>query len=139
LTASERSVIISTVDIASVDITMPTVEEFLPLTPIEFHMLAALAGAARHGYGIMQEVQERSDGAVRIGAGTLYTALKRMLDDGLVRELESAGGADDANDRRRTYTLTSFGQSVLRADAKRLEQLVLYAREKKILSGRARS
>jgi DNA-binding PadR family transcriptional regulator len=118
---------------------MSAVEDFLPLTPVAFHMLAALAGESRHGYGIMQEVRERSDGAVRIGAGTLYTALKRMLDDGLVRELENAGGADDANDRRRTYTLTSLGQSVLRADAKRLEQMVLYAREKRILGGRARS
>lgn len=116
---------------------MPDIDDFLPLTPIEFHMLAALAGEPRHGYGIMQEVRERSEGTVRIGAGTLYTALKRMLDDGLVRETDD-GSASDTNDRRRTYALTSFGQSVLRADARRLEQLVAYAREKRIL-GRARA
>lgn len=116
---------------------MSDVEDFLPLTPVEFHMLAALSSEPRHGYGIMQEVRERSEGTVRIGAGTLYTALKRMLDGGLVRETDDAA-ASDANDRRRTYALTPFGQSVLRADARRLEQLVSYAREKRIL-GKARS
>lgn len=114
----------------------PLPNDHLPLTPMQFHILAALAREPRHGYGIMQEVERRSDGQVKLGAGTLYTSLKRMLDEGLVRELEGhsrdAGGADE---RRRYYKLTAFGLSVLRADAKRLEGLVRYARAERLLGG----
>ena len=110
--------------------------DFLPLTAMQFHIMAALAREPRHGYGVMQEVKKRSGGAVKIGAGTLYTALKRMLEDELVRELDATPrGTDGSDDRRRYYILTALGLSVLRADARRLEGLVKYARAEQLLGG----
>jgi DNA-binding PadR family transcriptional regulator len=114
----------------------PDPSDFLPLTAMQFHIMAALAREPRHGYGVMQEVEARSDGTVKIGAGTLYTALKRMLEDELVRELDAPPRRADASDgRRRYYTLTALGLSVLRADARRLEGLVKYARAEQLLGG----
>ena len=114
----------------------PDPERFLPLTAIQFHIMASLAREPRHGYGVMQEVESRSSGAVKLGAGTLYTALKRMLEDDLVRELDAPPrGAETTAERRRYYTLTPLGLSVLRADARRLEELVRYARAERLLGG----
>jgi DNA-binding PadR family transcriptional regulator len=110
--------------------------DFLPLTAMQFHIMASLAREPRHGYGVMQEVEARSGGAVKIGAGTLYTALKRMLEDGLVSELTTPPrGAETSDDRRRYYALTPLGLAVLRADARRLEDLVKYARAERLLGG----
>ena len=113
---------------------MPDLSSFLPLTPAQFHILASLAREPRHGYGVMQEVESRSGGTVRLGAGTLYTSLKRMLEDGLVDESDDKA---DSSERRRYYALSSLGRAVLRADARRLEELVRYARSEKILDGRS--
>jgi DNA-binding PadR family transcriptional regulator len=111
-------------------------ESFLPLTPAVFHILLALSDGERHGYGIMQEIAWRTDGQVRMGPGTLYGSIKRMLADGLIEELEAR--PDSAGDeRRRYYHLTNLGQRVVRAEASRLHQLVRVARAKQVLQGDA--
>lgn len=103
-----------------------------PLTPATFHILMALAGGERHGYAIMKEVEAESDGNVRLGPGTLYGSLKRLLDAGLVDE--SAERSDDSSDeRRRYYRITRLGLSVARAEARRLDGLVRAARQKKLI------
>ncbi len=111
------------------------VEHLLPLTPAVFAILVALADAERHGYGIMQEIARRTDGQFRMGPGTLYGSIKRMLGDGLI--VESGERPDPALDdeRRRYYRLTSFGQRVARAEARRLEQWVQVAQHKRLLPG----
>ncbi len=108
-------------------------EALLPLTPAVFHILLALADGERHGYGIMQEVAQRTDGAMHMGPGTLYGSIKRMLADGLI---EPAGERRDPtldDERRRYYRLTDFGQRVALAEAQRLEQLVRIAQAKSLL------
>ena len=101
-------------------------ESLLPLTPAVFHILLALADAARHGYAISREVAQRTGGQVRLGPGTLYGTLNRMVAAGLVEER-------DADERRRYYGLTPFGRDVARAEARRLHQLVDIARDKALL------
>jgi DNA-binding PadR family transcriptional regulator len=109
-------------------------ELFLPLTPAMFHILLALADRERHGYHIMQEVDERTEGKVRLGPGTLYGSIKRMLADGMIEETDERPDPDLDDERRRYYRLTDFGLRVARAEAKRLECLVKTARSKKLLS-----
>ncbi len=86
----------------------------LPLTPAVFHILLALFGRERHGYGIMQQVKADSAGAVKMGPGTLYGSLDRMIEAGLIAK----GNAPDP--RRVYYKLTTLGQATLRAEAERL-------------------
>jgi DNA-binding PadR family transcriptional regulator len=102
---------------------------FLPLTPAEFHVLLALAGGERHGYAILQDIEQRSP-ELRLRTGTLYTVLKRMLDADWVHD--SAAPEDD-DPRRRYYRLTSLGSAVLKAEARRLESLVALARDRRVL------
>ena len=97
-----------------------------PLTPAVFHIALALAGGAKHGYGIMQDVERQTNGALKLGPGTLYGTLKRMLAGDLVEE---AGEGD----RRRYYRLTTLGRQTARAEAGRLESLVREAHAKKLL------
>ena len=108
-------------------------EELLPLTPAVFHILLALADGERHGYGIMQEIAARTEGKLRMGPGTLYGSIKRMLADGLIQE--SGERPDHALDdeRRRYYQLTDLGRRVVAAEAQRLAQLVNVARAKRVL------
>src|SRR4051812_19617105 len=87
-------------------------ESQLPLAPATFQILLALAGGERHGYAIMKEVAARNDGAVRLGPGTLYGALKRLLETGLVEEGGERADPDLSDDRRRYYRLTKLGLSV---------------------------
>jgi DNA-binding PadR family transcriptional regulator len=108
-------------------------EDLLPLTPAMFHILLALADKERHGYHIMREVDERTSGNVKLGPGTLYGSLKRMIADGLIEELEERPAPDLDDERRRYYRLTDFGFRVANAEAQRLEQLVRFARAKKLL------
>lgn len=98
------------------------------LTPIAFHVLVSLAERERHGYAIMQEVAERTNGEVRLQAGTLYATIKRLLADGLIDELQQRprDGEDDA--RRRYYKLTRSGRRAVSAEAERLAKLVRQAR-----------
>ena len=109
-------------------------ELFLPLTPAMFHILLALADRERHGYHIMQEVDERTEGKVRLGPGTLYGSIKRMLADGMIEETDERPDPDMDDERRRYYRLTNFGNRVARAEAERLAGLVKTARRKKLLS-----
>jgi DNA-binding PadR family transcriptional regulator len=105
---------------------------FLPLTPQQFHILLALTGAHLHGYGIIRDVAERTGGAVRLGTGTLYTALARLEALALVGESERRAPAGEDDDRRRYYRLTPLGRAVLKAETERLEALVRHARAKGI-------
>src|SRR5262245_12929512 len=109
------------------------VNNFLPLPPASLHILLALAGEQRHGYGIMQEVAEQSEGRYKLGPGTLYDNLQRLLDAGLVQEMNRRG-ADDP--RRRYYTLTSLGKRALTAEISRLEGV--FRKAKSQLSAKAR-
>ena len=108
-------------------------EDHLPLSPAVFHILLALADEERHGYGIMQEVKQRTDGKVRLGAGTLYGAIKRLLEKGIIVETDERPDPELNEERRRYYRLTDFGQRVLRAEVSRLNQLVQQARAKELL------
>jgi len=108
-------------------------EEFLPLTPAMFHILLALADKERHGYHIMREVDERTNGNVKLGPGTLYGSIKRMMADGLIEELDERPDPELDDERRRYYRLTDFGFRVASAEAQRLEQMVRSARAKKLL------
>ena len=112
-------------------------EDFLPLTPATFHILLALADRERHGYDIMREVDERTEGKVRMGPGTLYGSIKRLLSDGLVQELDERPDPELDDERRRYYRLTDFGFRVATAEAERLAQLVKAAKTKKLLSARS--
>ena len=111
-------------------------EAWLPLTPAMFHILVALADKERHGYEIMREVDERSEGKVRVGPGTLYGSIKRMLSDGLIEELDERPDPELDDERRRYYRLSDLGRRIAIAEAQRLERLVKSARSKKLLSPR---
>ena len=108
----------------------PDPESHLPLKPNWFHILLSLAGEEQHGYGIMQEVLERTEGKVRLWPATLYGTLKRLIEEDLIQESEvrPAPEADDA--RRRYYALTKLGRKVLAAESARLEELVRVIRSK---------
>ena len=101
-----------------------------------FHILLALADKERHGYDIMREIDERSEKKVRLGPGTLYGSIKRMLSDGLIEELDERPDPELDDERRRYYRLTNLGHRVAVAEAERLEKLVKNARSKKLLSPR---
>jgi DNA-binding PadR family transcriptional regulator len=109
-------------------------EELLPLTPRVFHILLALVDGPGHGYQIMKEVESRSDGKVRIGPGTLYEAIQRLVNTGLIEESDERPADHLDDQRRRYYELTDFGQQALEAEADRLADLVGFARSKKLIS-----
>jgi DNA-binding PadR family transcriptional regulator len=95
---------------------------FLPLSPAALHILLSLAGEELHGYAIMQEVQRQSEGKYKLGPGTLYDNLQKMIDRGLVEELGKKPGDDDP--RRRYYRLSMLGRGVLTAEISRLDDVV---------------
>ena len=103
---------------------------FLPLSPQQFHILLALVDGQRHGYGIIRDVEARTDGAVRLGTGTLYTALARLEALALVDEPARRPAAPDDDERRKYYRLTPLGRAVLQAETERLDALVRHARRK---------
>ncbi|HEX9058391.1 MAG TPA: PadR family transcriptional regulator [Ktedonobacterales bacterium] len=109
------------------------VEGRLPLTPAVFHMLLALSDGERHGYGIMREIAARTHGKLRMGPGTLYGTIKRMLGDGLIEESGERPDPEMDDQRRRYYRLTPVGRRVAEAEARRLETLVRDARAKRLL------
>jgi DNA-binding PadR family transcriptional regulator len=108
---------------------------FLPLSPQQFQILLALAGGDRHGYGIILDVEERTAGDMRLGTGTLYTALAGMVDGELIAESKRRLAASD-DGRRRYYTLTTLGRRVLEAETERLDALVRQARREGIGTAR---
>jgi DNA-binding PadR family transcriptional regulator len=101
-------------------------DALLPLPPATLHILLALAETDRHGYAIMQDVEARTDGDLRLSAGTLYRAVARMVEQGLILEVEKRRSRAD-DERRRYYRITSFGSAVARAEVRRLMQLVRHA------------
>jgi DNA-binding PadR family transcriptional regulator len=102
----------------------PQAQVFLPLKTNWFHILLSLAGQEQHGYGIMQEVLERTDGKVRLWPATLYGSLKRLIGEGLIAESEERPAAELDDARRRYYKLTRLGREVLDLESERLEDLV---------------
>jgi DNA-binding PadR family transcriptional regulator len=110
--------------------------DLLPLTPAVLNILLALADEERHGYGIMKEVEGRTGGEVRLGPGTLYGSIKRMLADGLIEESDERPDPELDDGRRRYYRITDFGRRVAGAEAERLRSLVETARRKKLLGNR---
>ena len=103
------------------------VNAFLPLHPFTFHILLSLAQGDRHGYGIIQDVEERTDGAVRLSAGALYRTIARLLEQDLIVESAKRGAAS-GDPRRRYYRLTPLGRAVTQAETNRLARLVRLAR-----------
>ena len=107
---------------------MDDIDAFLPLPPATFHILLALADEDRHGYAIIQDVEARTDGELRLSAGTLYRSIQRMLEDGLIVETDERPSPEDDDERRRYYRLTPLGTAVAQAEAARLMDLVRMAR-----------
>jgi DNA-binding PadR family transcriptional regulator len=103
------------------------VNDLLPLPPATFHILLALINGDRHGYAIIQDVEARTDGELRMSAGTLYRSVARMVEQGLITEVAKRRTAAD-DERRRYYRITGFGTAVARAEMRRLSQLVRLAR-----------
>lgn len=108
------------------------VDVHLPLTPVAFEILLALADGEQHGYRIMQEVESRSDGRVTLHPGTLYRALARLLESGLIDELEARPARDD-DERRRYYGLSALGIAVAKAEVARLTSQVAAAQSRRLL------
>jgi DNA-binding PadR family transcriptional regulator len=106
----------------------PEPEDLLPLTPAVFHILLALADAERHGYAIMDHVAQTTDGQIKMGPGTLYGTIKRLLSGGLIEESAERPDPEMDDERRRYYRLTRFGQRVMEAEAQRYAKLVKLAR-----------
>jgi len=99
----------------------------LPLPPATFHILLALTTEERHGYAIIQDVEARTDGELRMSAGTLYRSIARMVEQGLIAEVMKRRTKED-DERRRYYRITPFGTAVAKAETRRLTQLVRLAR-----------
>ena len=103
-------------------------EDLLPLTPAVFHILLALAGGERHGYGIMSEVAQATEGQIKLGPGTLYGTIKRLLDSELIAESDDRPDPQMDDERRRYYKLTPLGRRVIQAEVERYARMVHLAR-----------
>lgn len=106
---------------------------FLPLPRDTFHILVSLADRERHGYSVMQDVAERTDGQLRLSPSTLYASIKRLLEQGLIEELAERPDPQHDDERRRYYRLTRLGRRVAVAEARRLERLLADARSTGLL------
>ena len=106
----------------------PDVDDLLPLPPATLHILMALADDDRHGYAIIQEIEARTNGALRMSAGTLYRSIQRMIEQGLIVELHDRPAPELDDERRRYYRISKFGEAVARAEVRRLQGLVRLAR-----------
>ena len=115
----------------------PQPASLLPLPSAAFHILMALASEDRHGYAIIQEVEQRTGGALRLSAGTLYRSIQRMLEQGLLVETRERPAPELDDERRRYYRITPFGTAVARAEGRRLADLVNMARASGFVVGRA--
>ena len=110
-------------------------DSLLPLPTAVFHILIALADRDRHGYSIMQDVAARTDGKVQLSAGTLYSSIRRMLEQGLIEELAESPDPSSTDERRRYYRLTRFGRRAAAAEVERLSALVKQARATGLVPG----
>ncbi|MEO6237058.1 MAG: PadR family transcriptional regulator [Vicinamibacterales bacterium] len=114
-----------------------TPESLLPLPPATFHILVAVADEDRHGYAILQDVAARTGGELKLGAGTLYRSIQRMLEQGLLIEVSSRPAPEFDDERRRYYRITPFGRAVAKAEARRLTQMLKLARASGFAPGKA--
>ena len=105
-----------------------SIDDLLPLPPATFHILLAVLNGERHGYAIIQDVEARTDGELRMSAGTLYRSVARMVEQGLIAEVTPRRRTMNDDERRRYYRITPFGMAVARAEMRRLAQLVRLAR-----------
>ncbi|MFQ5745223.1 MAG: PadR family transcriptional regulator [Acidobacteriota bacterium] len=112
----------------------PDPQALLPLTVPVYTTLLALNDAERHGYAIIMEIERRTGGDVRLRTGTLYTAVQRMIKQGLIEESDRRPDPELDDERRRYYRITEFGRQVAEAEARRLEQMVSLARDQRLLS-----
>jgi DNA-binding PadR family transcriptional regulator len=115
----------------------PPPESFLPLPRDTFHILISLADRDRHGYSVMKDVLERTDGALRLSPSSLYASIRRLLDKGLIEELAERPDPDHDDERRRYYRLTKLGRAVATAEARRLERMLTDARATGLLPRRS--
>jgi len=111
-------------------------ESLLPLPTAVFHILIALADRDRHGYSIMQDVSARTGGKVQLSPGTLYSSIRRMLEQSLIEEMATSPDPDSSDERRRYYRLSRFGRRVAAAEAERLDGLLKQARATGLVPGR---
>src|SRR5262252_857797 len=111
--------------------------DLLPLPPATFHILLAVADEDRHGYAIIQDVEARTNGELRLSAGTLYRSIQRMLEQGLIVEPRERPLPELDDERRRYYRITPFGRAVAEAESRRMAQLVRMARSRGFAPGRA--
>jgi DNA-binding PadR family transcriptional regulator len=111
-------------------------ESFLPLHKDTFHILVSLADRDRHGYSVMQDVADRTGGALRLSPSSLYASIKRLLEQGLIEELSERPDPDHDDERRRYYRLSKLGRQVAMAEARRLERLLADARATGLLPSR---
>jgi DNA-binding PadR family transcriptional regulator len=110
-----------------------------PLTPAVFHVLLALADGERHGYAIMQEVAESTGGRIKMGPGTLYGTIKRLLEARMIEESDERPDPELDDERRRYYRLTALGQRAVRAEALRYAEMAEVARRKRLIGKPARA
>lgn len=116
---------------------MPDIDGFLPLPPATFHILLALAEEDRHGYAIIQDVEARTGGELRLSAGTLYRSVQRMLEQGLIVETRERPAPEEDDERRRYYRISPLGTAVAKAEGRRLSELVRMARDAGFVPRRA--
>jgi DNA-binding PadR family transcriptional regulator len=112
-------------------------QTFLPLPPATFHILLALAGSDLHGYAVIQDVSDRTGGALKLSAGTLYRSIQRLLEQGLISETRERPAPEEDDERRRYYRITALGTAVAKAEARRLTELVKMARARGFAPGKA--
>jgi DNA-binding PadR family transcriptional regulator len=112
-------------------------KSFLPLHRDTFHILVSLADRDRHGYAVMQDVLERTEGALRLSPSSLYASIRRLLEEGLIEELAERPDPAHDDERRRYYRLTRLGRAVATAEARRLERLLSDARATGLLPRRS--
>lgn len=113
-------------------------EDFLPLTPAVFHVLLAISDGERHGYAIMQEIADHTGGRMKMGPGTLYGTIKRLLEAQLIEESDERPDPKLDDERRRYYRLTGLGQRVVKAEAQRHAEMVEIARGKRLVGKHVR-
>jgi len=108
-------------------------DSLTPLTPAVFHILLALADGEKHGYAIMKDVETQTEGRMKMGPGTLYGSIKRMLATGLIQEVGQRPDSELGDERRRYYRLSGVGQEMVSVESRRLEKAVQAARQKQVL------
>jgi DNA-binding PadR family transcriptional regulator len=111
----------------------PSPDSLLPLKPVVFQVLLSLVDGERHGYGLVQDIAERSAARIELEPGNLYRVLKAMMDEGVIEEAERRPAPDRDDERRRYYRITAFGRKVAMAEAARLDRVVADARARNLI------